>query len=59
MYGEPGEKVLTPYNLLYGLTINRESYNTPYDGTVLDEDYTDINRIHEQLQITLSHFRKR
>ena len=48
MYDEPGEEVLTPHYLLYGPTINFESYNIPYDGTVSDEDYTDINRIHKQ-----------
>ena len=39
--------------------VEYQSYNTPYDGTVLDEDYTYINRIHEQLQTTLNHFWKR
>ena len=39
--------------------VEYQSYNTPYDGTVLDEDYTYINQIHEQLQTTLNHFRKR
>ena len=34
------------------------SLTTPYDGTVQDEDYTDINQIHEQLQKTLNNFWK-
>ena len=59
MYEEPGEDVLNPHHLLCGRTINLESYNTPYDGTVSDEDYTNINRIHEQLQATLNHVAKR
>ena len=59
MYEEPGEEVLTPHHLMYGRTINLESYNTPYDGTVSDEYYTDINRLHEPLQTTLNHFWKR
>ena len=49
MYEAPGEKVLTPHHLLYERTINLESYNTPYDGTVSDENYTDINRIHDPI----------
>ena len=49
MYEAPGEKVLTPHHSLYGRTFNLESYNTPYDGTVSEENYTDINRIHDPI----------
>ena len=58
IYEEPGDEILTPHHLLYERTINLEPYNTPYTGTVSDEYYTDINRIHEQLQTTLNHFWK-
>ena len=44
--------------MLYGRTVNLEFYNTPYNGTVSDEDCKDINRIREQLQTTLNHFWK-
>ena len=42
--------------MLYGHTINLKSHTTPYDKTVSDEVYADINRIHEQLKTTLNHF---
>ena len=48
-YEEPGEEVLTTQHLLYGHTINTESFNIPH---VLNLDYSGINWINEQLQTT-------
>ena len=60
MCEEPRAEVLIPqHHLLYESKFNIESCNIPYNGIVLDANYVDICRMHEQLHTALNHFWER
>lgn len=60
MCEEPREEVLIPqHHLLHESKFNNESCNIPYNGIVLDANYLDIRRMHEQLHTALNHFWER
>ena len=60
MCEEPRAEVLIPqHHLLYESKFNIESCNIPYNGIVLDANYIDIRRMHEQLHTPLNHFWER